>query len=81
MLSSHQPQLDHRYVMERVEIAITLSCILGMNCHFLYFGKCVSLSLGCLLDRVGNCKENEPREKKPSNNFSSINYFPTLPQD
>jgi hypothetical protein len=53
MFSSHQAQLDHRYVMERVEIAITLSCILGMNGHFLYLGKCVSLPLGGL-DRVGN---------------------------
>ena len=52
MVSSHQAQLDHRYVMERVEIAITLSGILWMNSHFLYLGKCVSLSLGCL-NRVG----------------------------
>ena len=53
MLASHQAQLDHCYVVERVQIAITLSGILRMNSHFLYLGKCVSLPLGDM-DRVEN---------------------------
>ena len=63
MLSSHQAQLDHRYVVERVQIAITLSCILWMNSYFLYLGKCLSLPLGCL-DKVGKgLKGSEIRQR------------------